>query len=103
MQTTRCTIVAVLAVVLPSCAWQPTSLDHKHALSEMADRAANDSARCQSSGGRSRITGLSTVPGLTRGQDQHRKRWPVRSRSYGSLEQLNKIAIPVWPRIYALG
>jgi len=50
MQTTRCTIVAVLAVVLASCAWQPTSLDHKHALSEMADRAANDSTRCQSSG-----------------------------------------------------
>jgi hypothetical protein len=29
---------------------QPTSLDHAHALSEMADRAANDSAKCQSSG-----------------------------------------------------
>jgi hypothetical protein len=50
MQTTRCTIIAVLAVTLAACAWQPTSLDHRHALSEMADRAANDSARCQSSG-----------------------------------------------------
>jgi hypothetical protein len=50
MQTTRCTIIVVLAVMLASCAWQPTSVDNKHALSEMADRAANDSARCQSSG-----------------------------------------------------
>ena len=50
MQTTRCTFIVVLAVMLASCAWQPTSVDNKHALSEMADRAANDSARCQSSG-----------------------------------------------------
>jgi hypothetical protein len=47
--TLRCTIVALLAVVLASCAWQPT-LDHAHALSEMADKAADDSAKCQSSG-----------------------------------------------------
>jgi hypothetical protein len=45
----RCTIVALLAIMLASCAWQPT-LDHAHALSEMADKAANDSAKCQSSG-----------------------------------------------------
>ena len=50
MQTTRCTIIVVLAVMLASCAWQPTSVDNKHALSEMAGQAANDSARCQSSG-----------------------------------------------------
>src|SRR5437660_9810343 len=31
--TPRCTIVALLAVMLASCAWQPT-LDHAHALSE---------------------------------------------------------------------
>jgi hypothetical protein len=48
--TPRCTIIALLAaVMLASCAWQPT-LDHAHALSEMADKAANDSAKCQSSG-----------------------------------------------------
>jgi hypothetical protein len=46
----RCTIIALLAVMLASCAWQPTALDHAHALSEMAERAANDSAKCQSSG-----------------------------------------------------
>jgi hypothetical protein len=46
----RCTIIALVAVMLASCAWQPTALDHRHALSEMADKAANDSARCQSSG-----------------------------------------------------
>ena len=48
--TPRCTIVALLAVMLASCAWQPTPLDHAHAFSEMADKAANDSAKCQSSG-----------------------------------------------------
>lgn len=48
--TLRCTIVALLAVMLASCAWQPTPLDHAHALSEMADKAADDSAKCQSSG-----------------------------------------------------
>ena len=41
--TLRCTIVALLAVMLASCAWQPTPLDHAHALSEMADKAADDS------------------------------------------------------------
>jgi hypothetical protein len=45
-----CTIIALLAVMLASCAWQPTALDHAHALSEVADMAANDSAKCQSSG-----------------------------------------------------
>ena len=47
--TPRCTIIALLAVMLASCAWQPTLLDHAP-LSEMADKAANDSAKCQSSG-----------------------------------------------------
>jgi hypothetical protein len=46
----RCTIIALVAVMLASCAWQPTPLDHAHALSEMADTAANNSAKCQSSG-----------------------------------------------------
>jgi hypothetical protein len=50
MQVRRCAIIAVLAAMLAACAWQPSSLDHTHALSDMADRAANDSARCQSSG-----------------------------------------------------
>jgi hypothetical protein len=50
MQATRCTIIAVLAVMLASCAWQPGPLDHAHGLSDMADKAANDSAKCQSSG-----------------------------------------------------
>ncbi len=52
MQTTRCTIIVVLAVTLASCAWQPTLLHNQHqrALSEMADQAADVSARCQSSG-----------------------------------------------------
>jgi hypothetical protein len=48
--TLRCTILALLAVMLASCAWQPTPLDHTHALSAVADKAANDSAKCQSSG-----------------------------------------------------
>jgi hypothetical protein len=48
--TPRCTIIALLAVMLASCAWQPAPLDHTHAVSEIADRAANDSAKCQSSG-----------------------------------------------------
>jgi hypothetical protein len=46
----RCTIIALLAVMLSSCAWQPTALDHAHALSEMADREAAYGAKCQSSG-----------------------------------------------------
>jgi starvation-inducible outer membrane lipoprotein len=46
----RCAIIVLLAVMLASCAWQPTQLDHAHALSEMADKAANDGAKCQSSG-----------------------------------------------------
>jgi hypothetical protein len=45
--TLRCAVIALLAVMLASCAWQPT-LDHGHALSDMAD--TGDSARCQSSG-----------------------------------------------------
>ncbi len=48
--TPRCIFIALLAVTLASCAWQPAPLDHAHALSEMADKAANDSARCQASG-----------------------------------------------------
>jgi len=48
--TPRCTIIALLAVMLASCAWQPTPLDHTRTLSAVADKAANDSAKCQSSG-----------------------------------------------------
>ena len=48
--TLRCTILALLAVMLASCAWQPTPLDHAHGLSEIVDKAANESAKCQSSG-----------------------------------------------------
>jgi hypothetical protein len=46
----RFIVVALVGCMLASCAWQPGPLDHRHALSEMADQAANDSARCQSSG-----------------------------------------------------
>jgi hypothetical protein len=49
--TARCAMLGVLAATLGSCAWQATpSLDHPHALSEMADTAARDSEKCQSSG-----------------------------------------------------
>jgi hypothetical protein len=48
--TSRCTIATLLALMLASCAWQTAPLDHSHALSDMADRAASDSAKCQSSG-----------------------------------------------------
>jgi hypothetical protein len=48
--TPPCTIIVLLAVTLASCAWQPTPLDHGHALSVVADKSANDSAKCQSSG-----------------------------------------------------
>ena len=43
-------VVALLAVMLGSCAWQAASSDHAHALSDMADQAASDSAKCQASG-----------------------------------------------------
>jgi hypothetical protein len=48
--TPRCTVIVLLAVMLASCAWQPTPLDQAHALSDMADREADYSAKCQSSG-----------------------------------------------------
>jgi hypothetical protein len=48
--TVYCAIVGLLAVVLGSCASQATLPDHGHVLSEMADKAASDSAKCQSSG-----------------------------------------------------
>jgi hypothetical protein len=48
--TAYCTIVGLLAVVLGSCASQATPPDHAHVLSEMADKAASDAAKCQSSG-----------------------------------------------------
>jgi hypothetical protein len=48
--TARCVIVGLLAVVLGSCVWRATPADHAHVLSEMADSAAADSAKCQSSG-----------------------------------------------------
>jgi hypothetical protein len=50
MRATRCSIIIFSAVLLASCAWQPARLDHAQALSEMADKAANDSAKCQASG-----------------------------------------------------
>ena len=43
-------IVALLGVILGSCAWQATPPDHVHVLSRMAERAARDDAQCQSSG-----------------------------------------------------
>jgi hypothetical protein len=42
--------VALLGIVLGSCAWQPSPQDRTHLISEMTDRVARDSARCQSSG-----------------------------------------------------
>jgi len=48
--TVYCAIVGLLGVLLGSCASQATLRDHAHLLSEMADKAASDSAKCQSSG-----------------------------------------------------
>jgi hypothetical protein len=48
--TARSVVLGFLAVVLGSCAWQMTTPDHAHVLSQMADTAARDSAKCQSSG-----------------------------------------------------
>jgi hypothetical protein len=48
--TAHSAIVGLLAVMLGSCAWQATPSDHGHVLSEMADTAASDNAKCQSSG-----------------------------------------------------
>jgi hypothetical protein len=51
MQATgHCAIVGLLAVMLGSCAWVAGPPDHAHVLSDMADRAASDSAQCRSSG-----------------------------------------------------
>jgi hypothetical protein len=49
--TAHCAIVGLLAVMLGSCAWQPTPSDRPHVLSEMADTPANDKPKCQSPGG----------------------------------------------------
>jgi hypothetical protein len=46
----RAISVALLGVILGSCAWAPTSQDRAHLISDMTDRAARDSAQCQSSG-----------------------------------------------------
>jgi hypothetical protein len=52
MRTTpRCISVGLLGVMLGSCAWEPTSQDRAHVISQMTDRAARDDAQCQSSGG----------------------------------------------------
>ena len=52
MQATPCcVIVGLLAVMLGSCASQTMPRGHAHALSEMANRAAADSAKCQSAAG----------------------------------------------------
>jgi hypothetical protein len=44
------TVIALLAVMVGSCAWQPVLPDHTRVLSDMADKAASESAKCQSSG-----------------------------------------------------
>jgi len=48
--TAHCAIVGLFAVMLGSCAWQPTPSDHPHVLSEMADTPASDEPKCQSPG-----------------------------------------------------
>ena len=48
--TPRCISLALLGVILGSCAWAPTSNDRAHVISEMTDGAARDSEQCQSSG-----------------------------------------------------
>jgi hypothetical protein len=48
--TAHCAVVGLLAIMLGACAWQATPSDHAHVLSEMADKAASDNAKCQSSG-----------------------------------------------------
>ncbi len=46
----RCISVALLSVMVGSCAPQTTPRDRAHVLSEMADTAARQSEQCQSSG-----------------------------------------------------
>jgi hypothetical protein len=46
----RCAIVGLLAAMLGSCAWLDTPPDRTRVLSEMADTAGSDSAKCQTSG-----------------------------------------------------
>jgi hypothetical protein len=50
--TVRCGVVGLLAVILGSCAWQPTPSDHPHVLSKMADTdtPASNKPKCQSPG-----------------------------------------------------
>jgi hypothetical protein len=48
--TPRCASVALLGVMLSSCAWETAPHDRAHLISEMTDRAAWDDARCQSTG-----------------------------------------------------
>jgi hypothetical protein len=48
--TPRCVSVALLGVMLSSCAWETTAHDRAHIISQMTDWAASDDARCQSSG-----------------------------------------------------
>jgi len=43
-------VLASLALMLVACAWQAARPDHAHVLSDMADQAASDSAKCQASG-----------------------------------------------------
>jgi hypothetical protein len=43
-------VLGLMGGLLGSCAWQATSADHAHVLSEMADKAVNDGKKCQSSG-----------------------------------------------------
>jgi hypothetical protein len=48
--TVHCAIVGLLAVMLGSCAWQPTASDHPDVPSKMAEAVASDKPKCQSPG-----------------------------------------------------
>ena len=65
---------------LPIAPRQAMARDHARALSEMADTAARDSAKCQSSGGRTRLTGFQKMPSVAGGQDENSKQRPARPR-----------------------
>jgi hypothetical protein len=72
--TPRCVSVALLGVMLNSCAWETTPRDRAHVISQMTDWAASDDARCQSSGAALGSRAYEECRTLLE------KRWPSNSR-----------------------
>jgi hypothetical protein len=62
----RCISVVLLGVMLGSCAWQATPHDRAHVISELADKAASDDARCRLSG---------AAPGSVAYRECRKRRW----------------------------